>query len=203
MLFTSPKRWRAFHRGAGLRAPGAQRTAATAARVARALLALRSRPWLRWRSMHKSAPAPRLASVSELQTDPSSVAPRSVIRVILQFCRENNLNQSFAALSAECQVRWCCGACCFWVVASEVRAQVSLNTVDNVDAFSADVAAGRWDTVLPQVALLWCARLSSAPTSQRRPPCRWRSCSCRGASWKSCTSTSFSCVSRRAARRAR
>ena len=29
---------------------------------------------------------------------------------------------------------------------------MSLNTVDSVDAFSADVAAGRWDIVLPQVA---------------------------------------------------
>lgn len=31
----------------------------------------------------------------------------SVIKVILQFCRENNLTESFAALSAECQARWC------------------------------------------------------------------------------------------------
>jgi hypothetical protein len=30
---------------------------------------------------------------------------------------------------------------------------VSLNTVDNVDTFSSDVAAGHWDTVLPQVVL--------------------------------------------------
>ena len=36
---------------------------------------------------------------------------RSVIRVILQFCRENNLSQSFAALSAECQVRLALPAC--------------------------------------------------------------------------------------------
>ena len=36
---------------------------------------------------------------------------RSVIRVILQFCRENNLSQSFAALSAECQVRLALPVC--------------------------------------------------------------------------------------------
>jgi hypothetical protein len=31
---------------------------------------------------------------------------------------------------------------------------VSLNAVDDVDAFLSDVAAGRWDAVLPQVAHL-------------------------------------------------
>ncbi len=31
--------------------------------------------------------------------------PHSVIKVILQFCRENNLTQSFQAISAECQAR--------------------------------------------------------------------------------------------------
>jgi hypothetical protein len=31
---------------------------------------------------------------------------------------------------------------------------VSLNTVDNAAAFLADVRSGRWDVVLPQVALL-------------------------------------------------
>lgn len=38
--------------------------------------------------------------------------------------------------------------------ASLRRAQVSLNTVDNVEGFLADVRGGRWDVVLPQVALL-------------------------------------------------
>ena len=32
--------------------------------------------------------------------------------------------------------------------------QVSLNTVDNIDAFLADINAGRWEAVLPQVSHL-------------------------------------------------
>lgn len=32
--------------------------------------------------------------------------------------------------------------------------QVTLNTVDNVDAFTSDITNGRWDQVLPQVANL-------------------------------------------------
>jgi hypothetical protein len=36
-----------------------------------------------------------------------------------------------------------------------VRApQVSLNTVDSLEAFTADVHAGRWDIVLPQARTL-------------------------------------------------
>ena len=58
----------------------------------------------------------------------------SVIKIILQFCKENSLTDSFAALQRECQV--------------------SLNTVDSLDTFTADINAGRWDTVLPAVGQL-------------------------------------------------
>jgi WD40 repeat-containing protein SMU1 len=86
-----------------------------------------------------------------------------VIKVILQFCRENNLSQSFQAISAECQARTRGAAAqklsfarsrCLSASAPLLCPQVSLNTVDNLDAFTADVNAGRWDIVLPQARAL-------------------------------------------------
>ena len=59
---------------------------------------------------------------------------RSVIKTILQFCKENSLPESFAAIQRECQV--------------------SLNTVESLEGFVADINAGRWDVVLPAVAQL-------------------------------------------------
>jgi WD40 repeat-containing protein SMU1 len=60
------------------------------------------------------------------------VEASDVIRIVLQFCKENNLTQSYAALANE--------------------TQCSLNTVDSVEGFVGDVRNGRWDLVLPQVA---------------------------------------------------
>ena len=58
----------------------------------------------------------------------------SVIKIILQFCKENGLLESMKAIEQECKV--------------------SLNIVENVDTFLADIHAGRWDSVLPQIAAL-------------------------------------------------
>lgn len=57
-----------------------------------------------------------------------------VIKIILQFCKENGLTDSFNCLQNECQV--------------------SLNTVDSIETFVSDVNNGRWDVVLPQAAQL-------------------------------------------------
>jgi WD40 repeat-containing protein SMU1 len=53
---------------------------------------------------------------------------------MLQFLRENNLTSSLHALQSES------GIC--------------LNTVQNMDSFTADIHAGRWDLVLGQVSSL-------------------------------------------------
>lgn len=58
----------------------------------------------------------------------------SVIKIVLQFCKENSLHQTFQTLQNECQV--------------------SLNTVDSLETFIADINSGRWDAVLPQVSQL-------------------------------------------------
>lgn len=57
-----------------------------------------------------------------------------VIKLMLQFLRENNLTSSMHALQAE--------------------SGVSLNTVQSIESFTADIHAGKWDLVLGQVSSL-------------------------------------------------
>ncbi len=57
-----------------------------------------------------------------------------VVKIILQFCKENNLKRSFEVIRDECQT--------------------SLNTVDSIDTFLSDINTGKWDAVLSQVAHL-------------------------------------------------
>lgn len=62
------------------------------------------------------------------------IEAQDVIKIVLQFCKENGLSQTYQTLQTECQV--------------------SLNTVDSIETFVADIQHGRWDAVLPQVASL-------------------------------------------------
>jgi WD40 repeat-containing protein SMU1 len=96
-----------------------------------------------------SPTAPTRASRFDVPPPPSSSSPaptpttppppqnpqHSVIKVILQFCRENGLDETAAALQCECAV--------------------SLNTLPGgapAETLAADVRAGRWDSVLRAVA---------------------------------------------------
>lgn len=57
-----------------------------------------------------------------------------IIRLMLQFCAENNLNRTLQVLQEE--------------------SHVSLNTVDSLDVFTTDISNGNWDSVLRAVSRL-------------------------------------------------
>ena len=91
----------------------------------------------------------------------------SVIKIILQFCKENALLDSLQAIQVkfvhkptfvllvlllQCQLQACLNPSCVWSVQNEC--QVSLNTVDSIETFVSEINNGRWDQVLPVVSRL-------------------------------------------------
>ena len=62
------------------------------------------------------------------------IESQDVLRLILQFLKENNLMNSMKQLQSE--------------------SAVALNTVDNLETFISDIKHGKWDVVLASIALL-------------------------------------------------
>jgi len=84
-------------------------------------------------------PPPGLPIPSRMSSLPTSAASgvyeveaSDVIKLILQFCKENNLHRTLHTLQSE--------------------SQVAMNSVDSMENFLSDVTQGRWDSVLPQAA---------------------------------------------------
>ena len=64
----------------------------------------------------------------------TEVATSDVIKLMLQFCKENSLQRTMQVLQEE--------------------SGTTMNTVESVDSFISDINNGRWDSVLSQILTL-------------------------------------------------
>jgi WD40 repeat-containing protein SMU1 len=88
-------------------------------------------------SMEATAATATTAEMAISRAPELEVASGDVVRLVLQFLRENRLFGAMRALQEE--------------------AQVGLNAVDSAEALVADIRHGRWDAVLQQTKALECS----------------------------------------------
>ena len=81
----------------------------------------------------------------------------SVIKIILQFCKENSLLDSLTAIQVDAATKLLNKPRSYstqTAFCAKNECQVSLNTVESIENFVSDVNSGRWDQVLPIVSRL-------------------------------------------------
>lgn len=107
-------------------------------------------------------------------------ALRSVIRLISQFLKENNLSNTLRALQVR-EPAECCMRCVVqFAFVEQEESQITMNTVDNVDKFVLDIQQGRTSIMRP-LGRLRCAHvLSQVGTLSSKPR---RRCGCPPTSW--------------------
>ena len=102
------------------------------------------------------------AEATEGMSSSIEVDSRDVLRLILQYLRENNLTRLFPSFLSCCssiQFTFHLVSFLFTLCPSFSRAlhtlqaesNVALNTVENLESFLADIHNGRWEIVLSQV----------------------------------------------------
>lgn len=67
-----------------------------------------------------------------------------VVRLVEQYLKENNLLRTLAVL----QVTFSFNFFKIYFVEFKEETNITLNTVDSIDTFCADISNGHWDTVL-------------------------------------------------------
>lgn len=70
----------------------------------------------------------------EMASDGLQISGEDIVRVMLQYLKENNLTKSFECLQNE--------------------SEIALNTVESVEVFIGDIQQGKWDSVLSQISTM-------------------------------------------------
>jgi hypothetical protein len=83
----------------------------------------------------------------------TEVAASDVIKLMLQFCKENSLQRTMQVLQEE--------------------SGTTMNTVESVDSFISDINNGRWDSVLSQILTLSLPQAKLVNLYEQVRACAW------------------------------